>query len=41
MVDAEKAKQPKVKKNKNSNLPDIWNRSFNGIFSYWSTLYWL
>ena len=23
MVDAEKAKQPKVKKNKNSNLPDI------------------
>ena len=28
MVDAEKAKQPKVKKNKNSNLPDINLKSF-------------
>ena len=32
MVDAEKAKQPKVKKNKNSNLPDI---------NLKATLYWL
>ena len=35
MVDAEKAKQPKVKKNKNSNLPDINLKSLIfGAFSH-------